>query len=193
VEQKQRSDVSNDEVGPPKMYRNYSISSKEDLININKGRCPEYALEWDKESNKPHWSEGHDYIIGFNIEETDNEYNKSIHKMMKTTNYTNDVVQNISNNNTIIITIARGKKIISIKYIQIFEEEYQKEFNNFLLALYLQKKISKTDYDELLVFSSFTPFRNEDVQSNNPLTYNTQDGLTIVISQNNNENINHLS
>jgi hypothetical protein len=49
------------------MYRNYSISSKEDLININNGRCPDYALEWDKESNEQHWSEGHDYIIGFNM------------------------------------------------------------------------------------------------------------------------------
>jgi len=49
----------------PKKTRSYSITCEEDNINIEKGKCPTYALSWDDNSNKPHWEKDHDFRKGY--------------------------------------------------------------------------------------------------------------------------------
>lgn len=44
--------------------RSYSIPSEQDNQDIVNGRCPSYALAWPHESNRRHWSAGHDYFLG---------------------------------------------------------------------------------------------------------------------------------
>lgn len=49
-----------------KIYRSYSVSSKEDLENISNGRCPEYALSWEAIDHQSHWEQNHDFLLGTN-------------------------------------------------------------------------------------------------------------------------------
>ena len=51
------------------MYRQYSITNNEDIVNILNGRCPDYALDWN-ETNLFHWPNGHDYYLGNKSNET---------------------------------------------------------------------------------------------------------------------------
>lgn len=53
--------------------RQYSISTLNDSDNILNKRCPEYALNWDHNSNLYHWESGHDYFLGNGQNITDNE------------------------------------------------------------------------------------------------------------------------
>jgi len=53
-------------------FRQYSISSLDDSDNIKNNRCPEYALNWDHNSNIHHWRPGHDYFLGNGENITDN-------------------------------------------------------------------------------------------------------------------------
>ncbi len=53
-------------------FRQYSISCENDSHNIRNKRCPAYALNWDYNSNHPHWQDGHDYFLGNGINITDN-------------------------------------------------------------------------------------------------------------------------
>lgn len=52
--------------------RQYSISTHHDLKNVDNHRCPEYALNWDHNSNCRHWRKGHDYFLGNGENITDN-------------------------------------------------------------------------------------------------------------------------
>ena len=52
--------------------RQYSISTQNDSDNVVNKRCPEYALNWDHDSNQHHWEEGHDYFLGNGHDITDN-------------------------------------------------------------------------------------------------------------------------
>jgi 5'(3')-deoxyribonucleotidase len=52
--------------------RQYSISTHDDSENIKNHRCPEYALNWDHNSNQQHWQQGHDYFLGNGENITDN-------------------------------------------------------------------------------------------------------------------------
>lgn len=54
------------------LLREYTISSDEDLVNIQNGRCPNYALTWGTE-NAAHWPTGHNYFIGNNDINCDNK------------------------------------------------------------------------------------------------------------------------
>lgn len=45
-------------------YRQYSMSTLEDFRNVENGRCPEYALQWDTFMNALYWPPGHDYYMG---------------------------------------------------------------------------------------------------------------------------------
>ena len=62
-----------------RLLRSYTITSEDDNINIENGRCPKYALDWNEETHKKHWSEGHNYIVGNN----NNEHNNSLKKCNK--------------------------------------------------------------------------------------------------------------
>lgn len=46
------------------MLRQYTITCKNDTLDIENGRCPSYAIEWSAEQNQKHWSHGHDYFMG---------------------------------------------------------------------------------------------------------------------------------
>ena len=48
----------------PVLTREYTITCSNDELNINKGRCPDYALEWSDEQNKLHWPDSHNYLKG---------------------------------------------------------------------------------------------------------------------------------
>lgn len=52
--------------------RQYSISTSLDSTNIENQRCPDYALNWNHESNQRHWKVGHDYFLGNGDNITDN-------------------------------------------------------------------------------------------------------------------------
>lgn len=52
--------------------RQYSISNDIDSDNIENQRCPDYALNWNHESNQRHWKVGHDYFLGNGENITDN-------------------------------------------------------------------------------------------------------------------------
>jgi 5'(3')-deoxyribonucleotidase len=52
--------------------RQYSISTEDDSANVTNHRCPEYALNWDHNSNSRHWRQGHDYFLGNGENITDN-------------------------------------------------------------------------------------------------------------------------
>jgi hypothetical protein len=52
--------------------RQYSISTEDDSDNIRNHRCPEYALNWNHNSNQHHWCSGHDYFLGNGKNITDN-------------------------------------------------------------------------------------------------------------------------
>lgn len=53
-------------------FRQYSISTMDDSENVANDRCPEYALNWDHNSNSRHWHQGHDYFLGNGQNITDN-------------------------------------------------------------------------------------------------------------------------
>jgi 5'(3')-deoxyribonucleotidase len=53
-------------------FRQYSISTEDDSENVTNHRCPEYALNWDHNSNSRHWRQGHDYFLGNGENITDN-------------------------------------------------------------------------------------------------------------------------
>lgn len=55
-----------------KKLRQYSISTLDDSDNVKNERCPEYALNWDHNSNQYHWKLGHDYFLGNGKNITDN-------------------------------------------------------------------------------------------------------------------------
>lgn len=42
----------------PKMFRQYTFTCEQDLIDINEGYCPRYAVCWMDEYNRAHWPEG---------------------------------------------------------------------------------------------------------------------------------------
>ena len=42
----------------PKMFRQYTFTCEQDLIDINEGYCPRYAVYWMDEYNRAHWPEG---------------------------------------------------------------------------------------------------------------------------------------
>jgi hypothetical protein len=42
----------------PKMFRQYTFTCEQDLIDINEGYCPRYAVCWLDEYNRAHWPEG---------------------------------------------------------------------------------------------------------------------------------------
>lgn len=62
-----------------KKLRQYSISSNEDCEQINNGRCPSYALNWENENND-YWPADHDYFIGNGI--TTNEPETQLRKIL---------------------------------------------------------------------------------------------------------------
>ena len=49
-----------------RLLRSYTITSEDDNINIENGRCPKYALDWNEETHKKHWLKNHNYIVGNN-------------------------------------------------------------------------------------------------------------------------------
>ena len=55
----------------PKMFRQYTFTCEQDLIDINEGYCPRYAVCWMDEYNRAHWPEGtpirhrEEYVIDF--------------------------------------------------------------------------------------------------------------------------------
>lgn len=55
------------------ILRQYSITTEADSYNIKNGRCPEYALNWDIQSNERHWPPGHDYFLGNGENINDNQ------------------------------------------------------------------------------------------------------------------------
>lgn len=63
-----------DEEKPPVRLhtRQYSISTLEDFRNVENGRCPEYALQWDLSTNALYWPVGHDYYMGNGLNIVDN-------------------------------------------------------------------------------------------------------------------------
>lgn len=48
----------------PSLKRSYTITSTDDMNNIQNGRCPTYALYWEEETNKTYWSPNHNFYIG---------------------------------------------------------------------------------------------------------------------------------
>jgi len=42
----------------PKMFRQYTYTCEQDLIDIHEGYCPRYAVCWMDEYNQAHWPEG---------------------------------------------------------------------------------------------------------------------------------------
>ena len=42
----------------PKMFRQYTFTCEQDLVDINEGYCPRYAVCWMDEYNRAHWPEG---------------------------------------------------------------------------------------------------------------------------------------
>lgn len=48
----------------PVLTREYTITCPNDEMNVNKGKCPDYALEWSNEQNKLHWPYNHNYLKG---------------------------------------------------------------------------------------------------------------------------------
>jgi hypothetical protein len=46
------------------LYRSYTLDANMDEIHVNNGRCPNYALTWTEQFNRPHWPLGHDYYLG---------------------------------------------------------------------------------------------------------------------------------
>jgi hypothetical protein len=48
----------------PVLNREYTITCSSDDKNVDKGRCPDYALEWSDEQNKLHWPDNHNYLQG---------------------------------------------------------------------------------------------------------------------------------
>jgi|LauGreDrversion4_2_1035121.scaffolds.fasta_scaffold106977_3 hypothetical protein len=65
-------------------YRNYSITNKNDEDHIRNGRCPNYALEWQPISNRPHWPNGHNYFMGNgeNIDDGSKELREALSKRL---------------------------------------------------------------------------------------------------------------
>ena len=55
------------------LCRQYGITSDADFINVSNGRCPEYALTWDYDTNSLYWPKGHDYYLGNNLDINDNK------------------------------------------------------------------------------------------------------------------------
>ena len=47
-----------------RLKRQYTITCDMDRINIQHGRCPDYALRWGFGLNPDYWDYGHDYFIG---------------------------------------------------------------------------------------------------------------------------------
>lgn len=47
-----------------RLKRNYSIMNENDEIHLMNGRCPNYALTWDLESQLHYWEKDHDYFMG---------------------------------------------------------------------------------------------------------------------------------
>jgi hypothetical protein len=47
-----------------RLKRQYTITCDMDRINIQNGRCPDYAVRWGFDMNPDYWDEGHDYFIG---------------------------------------------------------------------------------------------------------------------------------
>lgn len=54
-------------------YRNYSLSNESDYKHTINGRCPNYALNWPHFDNNKHWPPGHNYFIGNNIFQDDED------------------------------------------------------------------------------------------------------------------------
>jgi len=46
------------------LNRNYTLTNENDEIHISNGRCPNYALLWNRTENDLYWPNGHDYFIG---------------------------------------------------------------------------------------------------------------------------------
>jgi hypothetical protein len=45
-----------------KLIKQYTLTCEDDLINIQNGLCPDYALLWSKEENIKYWPQNHDFI-----------------------------------------------------------------------------------------------------------------------------------
>jgi hypothetical protein len=46
------------------LSRNYTLSNENDEFHISNGRCPNYALLWNRTENELYWPNGHDYFMG---------------------------------------------------------------------------------------------------------------------------------
>jgi hypothetical protein len=46
------------------LKRNYTLTNENDEFHISNGRCPNYALLWNRTENELYWPNGHDYFIG---------------------------------------------------------------------------------------------------------------------------------
>lgn len=53
-------------IKPPLLKRNYTITHVYDIINIQNGICPTYALFWKEETNKEYWPPNHNFYVGNN-------------------------------------------------------------------------------------------------------------------------------
>jgi hypothetical protein len=89
----------------PKMFRQYTFTCEQDLIDINEGYCPQYAVCWLDEYNRAHWPEGtlirhrEEYVIalekrrgggavGLNSNEEEEERGENLEKKSEEVNKT---------------------------------------------------------------------------------------------------------
>ena len=46
------------------LYRQYTITSYNDLLSVENGQCPSYSISWPRSQHKKYWPTGHDYYLG---------------------------------------------------------------------------------------------------------------------------------
>ena len=125
----------------PVLTREYTITCANDELNINKGRCPDYALEWSDEQNKLHWPDSHNYLKGLssptNSSGLSSPTNSSGLSSPTNSSGTPSPINNSSNNissiNTFLL-LLEDNKIESNKkrstYCNLFRKVASKFFEN---------------------------------------------------------------
>lgn len=60
----------------PELFRSYLISTEDDIYNLDKGLCPDYALIWTLNEHIKYWPKGHDFTKGYELITTEKKYPK---------------------------------------------------------------------------------------------------------------------
>lgn len=82
MDYKETNEMSSLSIKVPTLKRNYTITHTDDIINIQNGICPKYALFWEEETNKEYWSPNHNFYIGKN-QNKNNKNNKNNKKSIQ--------------------------------------------------------------------------------------------------------------